>query len=219
MTEIVCAQDLMNVSRPRWCAEACVSLSVSPPSPQSTYVCVWVYELKRVWRARRRDRQSEIAWRWEEKERGQTYSSLPWIHWLSHCRWRAFFMLHCYTALFTALFFMTLLPKDVGVLRRPLTVINITGCPLPTDIWVLLLHHYASASVLHRAGYGDSRTSRYSTRGGIAVSRIFKAPSGSFCIYFSFYSSCLLPLSLLLSLTASLRSCFPPPPSKALTHM
>lgn len=43
-------------------------------------------------------------------------------------------MLHCNTVLFTALVFMTLLPEDVGVLRRPLTVINRTGCPSPTDI-------------------------------------------------------------------------------------
>lgn len=74
--------------------------------------------------------------------------------------------------------------------------------------------------ILHRAGYGDSRASRYSTCGGIAVSGIFKPPSGSFSIYFSFYSHCLLPLPLLLSLNhVSLRSYFSPPPSETLTRV
>lgn len=111
------------------------------------------------------DREGEIVKGWEEKERERrrTFSSLPWTQWLSHCRWRAFFMLHCCTVLFTALFFMTLLPKDVGVLRRPLTVINITGCLLPTDIWVLLLHHYTSAPFQSRLWWQPQRTTCYTT--------------------------------------------------------
>lgn len=77
--------------------------------------------LMRVWRHTQEDNM--------EQERTQTYSSLPWLHRLSHCRRRAFFMLHCFTH-FSSLgcVFTDSSPRMVRVLRRPKTIINIAGC-------------------------------------------------------------------------------------------
>lgn len=180
---------------------------------ESVFVCVWrrAHEPKRVWRARQTERERRNE---KEKERGQTYSSLPWIHWLSHCRWRAFFMLHCYTVLFTALLFMTLLPKDVGVLRRPLTVINITGCPSPTDIWVLLRRHYTSF-FSGRVMATATRHARVHVEGPQNIQ--------SSCLFlYLFFILLSLSSTFYLSFCHSLlpfRSLFSPPPSKTLTHM
>lgn len=64
---------------------------------------------------------------------GASVFLLPRIGCLSHCSRRAFFMLHCCRILcLSSCFSLTLSPReDAGDLRRPLTVIHITGCPSP----------------------------------------------------------------------------------------
>lgn len=197
-TGIVRTQDLMNVSG------ALITCSSSPP------FLLTAAEIKSTSRGAcvKSETERQTERNGTETGRGQTYSSLPWIHWLSHCRWRAFFMLHCNTVLLSALFFMTLLPKDVGVLRRPLTVINITGCRYRLTFESLLLRHRTSASFLMQRVTASAARHATIRAEGMAVSGIFKPPSGSLSIYFSFCLPCLLPLFLLLSLTASFQFTF-----------
>lgn len=102
----------------------------------------WAHEAKRV---RARDRARERECRDESRKRGGKHIPLylGFTGWVTadgghfSCCIATWFSLLC-------CFLWHSSPQDVGVLRRPLTVINVTGCPSPTDIWVLLLHHYTS---------------------------------------------------------------------------
>lgn len=103
-------------------------------------------------------------------------------------------MLHCYTVPFAALFFMTLLPKDVGVLRRPLTVINITGCRyrLTFEIFSYISAHLSHSS---RAALWRQPRIMLQCMRKYGISRIFKPPSGSFSpfvLFFHFTSAVFL---------------------------
>lgn len=104
------SEEPLKARRPRRCAFSCLSSGFATGE-----------EPNDMWRGREMKGGGE----------GAGVFLLPRIGGLSHCSRRAFFMLHCNRIRFPLVFSRRSPLKD---LRRPETLIHITGCPSPPDV-------------------------------------------------------------------------------------